>query len=91
MSVLLGKTRAHSQVNVHVLHAVTDLPQLCILRLRLNQHRKIGIRVLPKREEILIRCPGFDGVALQRISTGEWLLRTRREPSRILFRNKVYF
>src|ERR1700730_7393876 len=52
------------------LHRVRLL-QPRILGFGSNQDRNIGVGVFPEREEILIRGPGFGGVALQCVGTSE--------------------
>src|SRR5581483_2896057 len=59
------------------LHALLLLLQLCVPRLCLLQQRHIGIRVLPKREEVLIGGAGLDLLARSNIGTRQTQLRKR--------------
>ena len=47
-----------------------ELMNLRVLRLGSDEDGNVGVGVFPQREEILIRGPGFDGVALQRVGAG---------------------
>ena len=44
--------------------------QLRVFRFRSDENRNVRVRVFPKREEILIGCLHFGGVALQCVGTG---------------------
>lgn len=63
----------------------TELLQLRLLRLGLLEDGRVD--VFPDREGILIRRLGLGGVALRGVGVSDWPLRTRREPSGILFRD----
>ena len=53
--------------------------QLRILRFGFLQDGDVGVSVFPQREEILIRCAGFGGVALHSVSAGEAEMSKRCE------------
>jgi hypothetical protein len=52
-----------------------ELFQFRVLGLRRNEDRHIRVGVFPELEEILICGPGFGGVALYGIGTGEAEMR----------------
>jgi len=69
------KTRASLRREIHAAQEVLEaragargLFQLCVLRLGFLQDGDVGVGVFPERKEILIRGPGFGGVALQGVS-----------------------
>ena len=63
-----------------------ELLQLRVLRPGQLGDGNVRVGVFPEREGILIRRLGLGGVAL-RVGASDWPLRTRREPSGILFRD----
>ena len=66
-----GESPPVSYANVSTSLRIEELVQLGVLRLGGDKDGNVKVGVLPQREEILIRDPGFDGVALQRVGAGE--------------------
>ena len=52
-----------------------DSFQLRVLSFRSDENRNVGVGVFPEREEILIGCLGFRGVALHGVGAGEAEMR----------------